>query len=70
MKNIILGNGWIRLDQDRVQISAIARYQVSANELKLYLLSGEIFKIVLQSEEAKNTVLGALDHMCSLALPS
>ena len=68
MKNIIQGNGWIQLDQDRIQINAIARYQVTANELKIYLISGEIFKIAIQSADSQNYTLKMLDQMCGLAL--
>ncbi len=68
MTTIVRGNDWIRIDDERIQIKAIARYQVqvASKELKLYLLSGEIFKMVLDSEAAKNQILGMLDEMCGL----
>ena len=66
MKNITKGNNWIRIDDERIQINAIARYQVAGNELKIYLLSGEIFKITLGSEGAKNYTLQMLDEMCQI----
>jgi hypothetical protein len=68
MTTIVRGNDWIRIDDERIQIKAITRYQVqvASKELKLYLLSGEIFKMVLDSEAAKNQILGMLDEMCGL----
>ena len=68
MTTIVRGNDWIRIDDERIQIRAIARYQVqvASKELKLYLLSGEIFKMALESESAKTQILGTLDEMCGL----
>ena len=68
MQTIVRGSDWIRIDEDRIQIKAIARYQVqvASKELKFYLLSGEIFKIALTNEAAKNQILGILDDLCGL----
>jgi hypothetical protein len=68
MATIVRGNDWIRIDDERIQIKAIARYQVqvASKELKFYLLSGEIFKMALDSELTKNQILGMLDEMCGL----
>ncbi len=68
MTTIMKGNDWICINDDRIQVRTITRYQVqvASRELKLYLLSGEIFKVTLDSEAAKNQILGALDEMCGL----
>ena len=60
MKTLITGSEWIRIEDDRIQLKAIARYQVAANELKIYLLSGEIFRMPLESEQEKRHILNVI----------
>lgn len=68
MKNIVIGTDWIRINDDRINLRAVTRFQVTlaTNELKVYTVAGEIFKIALESETSKDDLLRKLDQICGV----